>query len=121
MFEKFVQTAMAQDDRNYFAEYKVNGGYTLCVTFFYQKYNPEDVEMVYGTDVIWFVPAQKLLRVKKEYSYLDADIIIANINGDSVFMKGPIVYTCPRGTGRLKIEKGADSFEAFIEAISLSE
>ena len=77
--------------------------------------------MVYGTDVIWFVPAQKLLRVKKEYSYLDADIIIANINGDSVFMKGPIVYTCPRGTGRLKIEKGADSFEALIEAISLSE
>ena len=89
--------------------------------YIYQKYNPEDVEMVYGTDVIWFVPAQKLLRVKKEYSYLDADIIIANINGDSVFMKGPIVYTCPRGTGRLKIEKGADSFEAFIEAISLSE
>ncbi len=24
MFEKFVQTAMAQDDRNYFAEYKGN-------------------------------------------------------------------------------------------------
>lgn len=81
MFEKFVQTAMAQDDRNYFTEYKGNmEDIPSALHFFYQKYNPEDVEMVYGTDVIWFVPAQKLLRVKKEYSYLDADIIIATIN-----------------------------------------
>ena len=122
MFEKFVQTAMAQDSRNCFAEYKGNmEGVPSVLYTFYQKYNPEDVEMVYGANVIRFVPAQKLLQVKQEYSYLDVDIIIATINGDPIFMKGQKIYTCPHGSGQPKIEKATDIFEDFIEAIILSE
>lgn len=122
MFKRFVQTAVTQDDRNRFTEYAGNlEGIPSVLHTFYQKYNPEDVEIIYGADVIHFIPAQKLMQVKQEYPYLDTDIIIATINGDPVFMKRQKVYTCPHGTKQPKIEKMADSFEELIEELILSE
>lgn len=122
MFETFVKAAMAQDNRNCFSKFIGDmEGVPSELYPFYRECNPEDVEVFDESGVIRFVPAQRLLQEKQEYSYLDMDIVVATINGDPVFMKGQKVYTCPHGIRQPKIEKIADSFEKFIETIILPE
>lgn len=120
LFEKFAHTAMAQDSRNHFSRYKGDmKSIPPALHTFYREYDPEDVEVEYGGNVIRFIPAQRLSQVKQEYGYLDADIVIATINGDPVFMKRGKVYTCPHGTRQPKIEKSADTIGEFLREIIL--
>lgn len=120
MLEEFVKAAIEQDERNHFSEYMADmEDVPIELHAFYQKYNPEDVEIVSGVNSIRFVPVQNQMQARREYQYLDADMILATVNGDPVFMRGGLIYICPHGVKQPKIEKIAESFEEFIGTIFL--
>lgn len=116
LYDNFIKALVAFDSRNQVEKCTRNLENT-CIPEIYKKYDFINVEVPCGFGNVKFYPLSKLNDLKIEYSYVDADCIFATNNGEPIFIKDSLVYTCICGKEKIFYEKIAGSFDEFIEKI----
>ena len=116
LYNKFVNWAIAYDERNIFEKHIAPLNLD-AIPNFYRFYTPLDVEISFNGSSLRFIPASELEAIAKEYNYLDFDFLFATSNGDPFFIKDNSVYTCSHGTATPNIERIANSFDDFLRLI----
>ena len=113
-YSKFVEKAVLKDKRNIFSRY--DGSLDIIpddLKEFYKKSNPLDVEI----NAVKFLPAEELIALQREYSYLSAQFVFATCNGDPIFLNDGCIYTCPHGVKNAQWELLSDNIMSYLESL----
>lgn len=87
---------------------------------FYNIINPQNVEFEFNDGIIRLASYEELALLKKYYPYISDVCIFATCNGEPVYIKNSMVYTCVYGGGRIIEEKLAESIESLFINVSNS-
>lgn len=117
-YPDFVSKIIEQDRRNIFVKYTGSLEYIPDeMKLFYQTFNPIDVDIDCNGVGIRLYPAEKLISLQTEYSYLHAQFVFATCNGDPIFMHEGKIYTCPHGVKQARWELLARNIIAYFDLL----
>lgn len=119
MFEGFVQKALAQDKRNYFAPYDGPVDFIpAAFQAFYRDADPKDVEIrsdAFGS--VRFFPAAELPQQQDAYKMTPKMFVFASVNGDPIFLSGETVYSYAHGCRGAPWEMLAKDLPSFFQKL----
>lgn len=118
MFSDFVKKAIKQDPRNRFESFAGDLAFIPEVLqAFYKEYNPVDVEVKINDAYVRFFPVGELQNLQEEYGLGKECFVFASCNGEPIYLKENIVYTCLFGKKGIIEEVVSESLKYYLAKI----